>query len=156
MKTAFLVVALVAIVAVLGVGLWRFVRVRSLGTPVILREMPAAGAHGWRHGRVQYAGETARYYKLRSLCPWPDAVVDRRELSLDGRRNLTPGEASFIPGKLQILQFHHTDGRQWEMVLDHTAEMAFTAWLESAPNRRQERIDLSALMRRISQERRAS
>lgn len=150
------VIAVLVVLGVVLIGLWRFLTVRSVGTQVILREMPATGPHGWRHGRVRYAGETAQYYKLRSLSPWADAVVDRRELSLDGRRDVTPDEASFIPADRTVVQFHHTDGRRWEMVLDRTAEMAFTAWLEAAPDRRQERIDLSALLRQISRERPAS
>ena len=57
---ALLVVLLVAVL-VLGYRLWKM---RQGGTAAILRDTPAVGGHGWRHGVMRYRDEEASFYRL--------------------------------------------------------------------------------------------
>ncbi|MHC9709428.1 DUF2550 family protein [Corynebacterium diphtheriae] len=44
--------------------------------------------------------------------------------------------------------------REYEVALDKSASMAFVSWIESAPSRRQERIDYNALYRKVDRNKR--
>lgn len=131
----------------------RFLLLRSTGATVVLRRLPANGAHGWRHGLVRYDGDFLHYYKLRSIAPGPDSTFHRVELTLGRRRELTPSEAAFMPDGYHVLSFRSA-GAEWEIACAPHAEMGFTAWLESAPDVRQERPDFYRLRARIRRERR--
>ncbi|KQB83797.1 DUF2550 domain-containing protein [Corynebacterium oculi] len=138
---------------VLGLAAWRFFALRSRGTTVVLRPLPASGTHGWRHGLVRYEGEELRYYKLRSLAPVADVIFDRQALSLASHRDLSAREASFMAEGSRVVVLKH--GREaWEIAVDTRTEMALRAWLESAPDVRQERPNYRVLKRRITQLRR--
>ncbi|KQB86366.1 DUF2550 domain-containing protein [Corynebacterium lowii] len=144
------------VVLVGGVGClaaWRFFGLRSRGTTVILRRLPATGTHGWRHGLVRYEGEELRYYKLRSLAPVADTIFDRQALSLASQRDLSAREASFMAEGMRVLELKHGN-ESWEIAVDLRTEMALRAWLESAPDARQERPDYRMLKRRITHLRR--
>ncbi|AIG64290.1 hypothetical protein CATYP_06350 [Corynebacterium atypicum] len=142
----------VVFLGVIGVGLAvrRFVTLRSTGATVVLRRLPARRIHGWRHGLIRYDGDLLHYYKLRSIAPGPDSSFHRTEITLGKRRELTPSEAAFMAEGSRVLEFR--SGRaDWEIALTPRAEMAFTAWLESAPDVRQERPDYRRLRERIAQ-----
>lgn len=38
-------------------AVWRFLTLRSRGTTILLRRLPASGVHGWRHGTIRYNGD---------------------------------------------------------------------------------------------------
>ena len=76
---------LVALVIVAGLAAWKFFTLRSKGNAVIARRLPAKGTHGWRHGRVVCNGQQLNMYKLRSLSPSADVVLERKELTLRRR-----------------------------------------------------------------------
>src|SRR4051812_50010331 len=61
---AVLVVLLGTAVLALSYRLWKL---RQGGTAAILRDIPAVGGHGWRHGVIRYRGDEARVYRLSSL-----------------------------------------------------------------------------------------
>ncbi|WPF67018.1 MULTISPECIES: DUF2550 domain-containing protein [unclassified Corynebacterium] len=147
----WLVVALVGIV--LALAAWRFFGLRSRGTTVVLRPLPASGTHGWRHGLVRYEGEELRYYKLRSLAPVADVIFDRQALHLASHRDMSAREASFMAEGSRIVVMEHGN-EQWEVAVDMRTEMALRAWLESAPDVRQERPNYRVLKRRITHLRR--
>ncbi|MCF4006965.1 DUF2550 domain-containing protein [Corynebacterium uropygiale] len=132
---------IVLVVLVLcGLGMWRFFMLRSQGSTVVLRRMPAEGVHGWRHGIINYRADHLSYYKLRSLSPVADLVVHRSDVSVSGHRPMAEAEASFLPEGMHILQLS-VNGQDYEMAAQPEAEMALTAWVESAPSARQERLD---------------
>nr|WP_227659054.1 MULTISPECIES: DUF2550 domain-containing protein [unclassified Corynebacterium] len=132
---------------------WRFFALRSRGTTVVLRLLPASGTHGWRHGLLRYAGEELRYYKLRSLAPVADVIFDRQALVLASHRDLSAREASFMTEAARVVVVEH--GKEtWEIAVDARAEMALRAWLESAPDARQERPNYRVLKSRITHPRR--
>lgn len=142
------VLIVLAVLAVL-LAAWRFLTLRSRGTSVILRRLPASGAHGWRHGTIRYNGDDLEYFKLRSLSPMADLVFNRHTLELRDTREMTPREADFMDTGLTIFDLS-ADGADYEVGLDAHGSMALTAWLESAPDIRTERVDHNALRDRIT------
>lgn len=121
-----------------SLGMWRFIMLRSQGCCVVLRRMPAEGVHGWRHGIINYRSDHLSYYKLRSLSPVADLVVNRNEVSVTGRRPMAEAEASFLPEGVNIVSIKVGE-QEYEMAAQPGAEMALTAWVEAAPSARQER-----------------
>jgi hypothetical protein len=64
----FIMVVLIAVLllAVLALS-YRLWKLRQGGTAAILRDIPAVGGHGWRHGVIRYKGGEADFYRLSSL-----------------------------------------------------------------------------------------
>lgn len=137
---------LVAALVAIAVG-WRFTNVRNSGVQGIIRMLPAEGAHGWRHGVLRYAGEEARFYKLRSLSFNYDYSLDRRTVTFNGIRELTDQEREFMPGVEGVLQLTGPKG-DFEFAGDRHAEMALISWVESAPDSRAQRSDMNQLAER--------
>ena len=81
-------VALVGVLLLIVVALcYRLWKLRQVGgTAAILRDVPAVGGHGWRHGVMRYRGGEARFYRLSSLRWWPDRTLSRRGLEVVSRR----------------------------------------------------------------------
>ena len=78
-----LIAVLLSAVAVLTYRLWKL---RQGGTAAILRDIPAVGGHGWRHGVIRYRGGEAGFYRLSSLRWWPDRRLSRRGIEIVSRR----------------------------------------------------------------------
>ena len=51
-----------------------------------MRDIPAVGGHGWRHGVIRYRGGEAAFYRLSSLRLWPDRRLSRRGVEIVARR----------------------------------------------------------------------
>lgn len=134
---------------ILLLAAWRFFTQRARGTVVILRGLPHSGTHGWRHGSIRYNGEEVSYYKLRSLSPGADLILNRKVTELIGRRKPTPEELDFIPAHVHILEILSAEDR-FEVGIGGPGEMALTAWIEAAPDRRRERSSHEELKRNIT------
>ena len=80
---AVLVVVLGLAVLALSYRLWKL---RQGGTAGIMRDIPAVGGHGWRHGVIRYRGGEAAFYRLSSLRLWPDRRLSRRGVEIVARR----------------------------------------------------------------------
>lgn len=143
------VLAVMLLLAVL-LALWRFLTLRSRGQTVLLRRLPASGVHGWRHGTLRYDGDLLQYYKLRSISPRADHVFHRQQLEFVDSRDVTPEEAAFMSRDLRIATVSDDHDVRYEFALDQHGLMALTAWVESAPDIRHERIDYAALRDRIT------
>lgn len=69
-------IGMVVLVVVLGLAVlalsYRLWKLRQGGTAGIMRDIPAVGGHGWRHGVIRYRGGEAAFYRLSSLRLWPD------------------------------------------------------------------------------------
>lgn len=143
-----LVLVLVAVAAV-----WRFTMFRNTGVQGLIRQLPAEGVHGWRHGVLRYAGEEARFYKLRSLSFNYDVSLDRRDMTFNGIRELTAEERDFMPGVDCVLELSGPQG-DFEFAGKRHAEMALISWVESAPDSRMQRGDMNVLAQRASRGRR--
>ncbi|MFZ0833210.1 MAG: DUF2550 domain-containing protein [Mycobacterium sp.] len=134
-----IMVALVAVLllAVLALS-YRLWKLRQGGTAAILRDIPAVGGHGWRHGVIRYRGGEAGFYRLSSLRLWPDRRLSRRGLDIVSRRAPRDDEFDIMTAETAILELRDA-GRGYEIALDRGALTAFLSWLESRPSPRAQR-----------------
>lgn len=138
-----IMVALVAVLllAVLALS-YRLWKLRQGGTAAILRDIPAVGGHGWRHGVIRYRGGEAGFYRLSSLRWWPDRRLSRRGIDIVSRRAPRDDEFDIMTAETAILELRDTaqEGRRgYEVALDRGALTAFLSWLESRPSPRAQR-----------------
>ncbi|KAA0103251.1 DUF2550 domain-containing protein [Mycolicibacterium sp. P1-5] len=136
-------VALVSVLILVVVALtYRLWKLRQGGTAAILRDIPAVGGHGWRHGVIRYRGDEARFYRLSSLRWWPDRRLSRRGLVVISRRGPRGDEFDIMSDAIIVLELHDTTVDRWrgyEMALDRGALTAFLSWVESSPSPRARR-----------------
>ncbi len=144
-----LIGVLVLFVAALSYRLWKLRQVG--GTAAILRDVPAVGGHGWRHGVMRYRGGEAGFYRLSSLRWWPDRRLSRRGLEIVSRRGPRGDEYDIMTDEIVVLELRDSRPerpadtrsksirRGYEVALDRGALTAFTSWLESRPSPRARR-----------------
>lgn len=135
-----LVSVLMLVVMALSYRLWKL---GQGGTPAILRDTPAVGGHGWRHGVIRYRGDEARFYRLSSLRLWPDRRLSRRGLEIMSRRPPRGDEFDIMTEEIVVLELQDSTGGQqnsYEMALDRGALTAFLSWVESRPSPRARRV----------------
>lgn len=134
-------VVVVASVLLLGglLALWRFTKLRSKGTPVIVRPIPADDGAAWRHGVMKYTDSGALVYKLRSLRPDADLRFPRNDVEIRSRREPTAIERDFFDEGLHVITFSVAGQGDWEFAVDASGDTALVAWVESSPSVRQTR-----------------
>ena len=131
----------VLLLGVLMLG-FRLLKMRQGGTAAILRDAPAVGGHGWRHGVVRYRGDEARFYRLSSVRLWPDRRLSRCGLEVVGRRPPRGDESDIMTEETVVLELQESTSdrsRSYEMALDRGALTAFLSWVESSPSPRSRR-----------------
>ncbi len=104
-----------------------------------MRDIPAVGGHGWRHGVIRYRGGEAAFYRLSSLRLWPDRRLSRRGVEIISRRAPRGDEFDIMTDEIVVLELRDTtqDRRSgYEIALDQGALTAFLSWLESRPSPR--------------------
>lgn len=137
-----LIAVLLAAVTALSYRLWKL---RQGGTAAILRDLPAVGGHGWRHGVIRYRGGEAAFYRLSSVRLWPDRRLSRRGVEIMSRRSPRGDEFDIMTDEIVVLELHDTTQdrrRGFEIALDRGARTAFLSWLESRPSPRARRRSL--------------
>ncbi|HME48883.1 DUF2550 domain-containing protein [Mycobacterium sp.] len=138
-----IMVVLIAVLLLAVVALsYRLWKLRQGGTAAILRDIPAVGGHGWRHGVIRYRGGEAGFYRLSSLRWWPDRRLSRRGLEIVSRRAPRGDEFDIMTAEIVVLELRDTGPdrrRGYEMALDRGALTAFLSWLESRPSPRARR-----------------
>jgi hypothetical protein len=141
-----LMTVMVVLVALLGIAVlalsFRLWKLRQGGTAAIMRDIPAVGGHGWRHGVIRYRGGDAAYYRLSSVRPWPDRQLNRRGVEVVSRRSPRGDEFDIMTEEIIVLELRDTtqDRRAgYEIALDRGALTAFQSWLESRPSPRARR-----------------
>ncbi len=138
-----IMVALVGVLllAVLALG-FRLWKLGQGGTPAIVRDTPAVGGHGWRHGVIRYRGDEALFYRLSSMRLWPDRRLSRQGLEIMSRRSPRGDEFDIMTEEIVVLALRVAGGGQqrgYEMALDRGALTAFLSWVESSPSPRARR-----------------
>ena len=141
-----LMIAMVVLVAVLGIAVvalsYRLWKLRQGGTAAIMRDIPAVGGHGWRHGVIRYRGGDAAFYRLSSVRLWPDRRLNRRGVDIISRRSPRGDEFDIMTEEIIVLELRDsTQDRRtgYEIALDRGALTAFQSWLESRPSPRTRR-----------------
>lgn len=135
----FVLVVGALVVVCAAIAMWRFAKLRSKGTPVIIRPIPAEDGAAWRHGVMTYSDGSALVYKLRSLRPGADLDFTRNDVVIDSRREPTAIEAGFFDDGLHIVCFTVAGQGAWELAVDDSGDTALVAWVESSPSVRQTR-----------------
>jgi Protein of unknown function (DUF2550) len=139
----FLMAVLVGVLFLFVVALtYRLWKLRQGGTAAILRDIPAVGGHGWRHGVIRYRGGEAVFYRLSSLRWWPDRRLSRRGVEIVSRRAPRGDEFDIMTAEITVLELRDTapDRRRgYELAMDRGALTAFLSWLESRPSPRARR-----------------
>src|ERR1700746_4239106 len=99
-----LMIAMVVLVAILGIAVvalsYRLWKLRQGGPAGIMRDIPAVGGHGWRHGVIRYRGGEAAFYRLSSLRLWPDRRLSRRGVEIVAPRGPRGGEVGIINDRI--------------------------------------------------------
>ncbi|HZU46992.1 MAG TPA: DUF2550 domain-containing protein [Mycobacterium sp.] len=134
-----LVCVLFLVVVALSYRLWNL---RQGGTAAILRDTPAVGGHGWRHGVIRYRGGEAVFYRLSSVRWWPDRRLSRRGIEIISRRSPRGDELDIMTDEIVVLELRDSSQdrrRGYEIALDRGALTAFLSWLESRPSPRARR-----------------
>src|SRR6201995_4945395 len=138
-----LMIAMVVLVAVLGIAVaalsYRLWKLRQGGTAGIMRDVPAVGGRGWRHGVIRYRGGDAGFYRLSSVRLWPDRRLSRRGIEIVSRRAPRDDEFDIMTAEIAVLELRDTGQdrrRGYEVALDRGALTAFLSWLESRPSPR--------------------
>ena len=141
-----LMTVMAVLVALLGIAVlalsYRLWKLRQGGTAAIMRDIPAVGGHGWRHGVIRYRGGEAAYYRLSSVRPWPDRQLNRRGVEVVSRRSPRGDEFDIMTEEIIVLELRDaTQERRadYEIALDRGALTAFQSWLESRPSPRARR-----------------
>ncbi|BBZ12903.1 MULTISPECIES: DUF2550 domain-containing protein [Mycobacterium] len=139
-------VGMVVLIALLGLAVlalsFRLWKLRQGGTAAIMRDIPAVGGHGWRHGVVRYRGGEAAFYRLSSVRLWPDRRLSRRGIEIISRRAPRGDEFDIMTEEIVVLELRDTTQdrrRGYEIALDRGALTAFLSWLESRPSPRARR-----------------
>ena len=142
----FVMVVLVGVLFLVVLALsYRLLKLRQGGTAAILRDIPAVGGHGWRHGVIRYRGGEAVYYRLSSMRWWPDRRLSRRGIEIVSRRAPRGDEFDIMTDEIVVLELRDTTSERpdrrsgYEMALDRGALTAFLSWLESRPSPRARR-----------------
>lgn len=134
-----LVVVLFGAVLALSYRLWKL---RQGGTAAIMRDLPAVGGHGWRHGVVRYHDAEAVFYRLSSLRLWPDRRLSRLGVEVVSRRSPRGDEFDIMTDEIAVLELRDTTQSSrggFEIALDLGAQTAFLSWLEARPSPRSRR-----------------
>lgn len=138
-----LLALVVAAAFLLGGMFYRIREVRSAGTPVLLRTMPAGRDQGWRHGSIHYTERALVYFRLTSFRPGPTAVLPRGQVELSGRRVPEGTELEIMDTDMVILEVRVTEpgnrAREYEIAMDRILVTAFLSWLESRSPERSRR-----------------
>ena len=133
-------IALIAVLLLRSTALtYRLWKLRQGGTAAILRDIPAVGGHGWRHGVIRYRGGEAGFYRLSSLRWWPDRRLSRRGIEIVSRRAPRGDEFDIMTAEIVVLELRDAGwsvGAGYEMALDRGALTAFLSWFESRPSPR--------------------
>lgn len=138
---ALVVVLLCALGAVVAMG-YRLWKLRQGGTAAIMRDIPAVGGHGWRHGVIRCRGAEAEFYRLSSVRLWPDRRISRRGVEIVSRRPPRGDEFDIMTDQIVVLELRDaTEDRRrgFEIALDRGAQTTFLSWLESRPSPRARR-----------------
>ena len=106
-----IMVALVGVLLLVVVALcYRLWKLRQVGgTAAILRDFPAVGGQGWRHGVMRYRGGEAGFYRLSSLRWWPDRRLSRRGLEIVSRRSPRGDEFDIMTDAIVVLELRDTE-----------------------------------------------
>nr|WP_245650046.1 DUF2550 domain-containing protein [Millisia brevis] len=135
-------IAMLLLLALLAVSLYRLMMVRAGGASVILRRVPAAPGAGWRHGVLRCRERDLVFFKLTSLKLGPDERIARQGIAIGERRSAVGSEFDIMTADTRIIVIG-SPGQAYEVAFDDDGSTAFLAWVESRPSERLQRGRIS-------------
>lgn len=147
---ALVVVAVILVVFALAA--WRFLTLRSRGATALIRPLKETDSLAWRHGVIRYKGDVLHFYKLRSLAPRADLVIQRTYATVVGHRRGADEQDEMVDDDQIIVEVDNSSGG-YEFALEHHAAKAVIAWIESAPSARLDRADHKTLLMKANRRR---
>ena len=120
---------LVLVLIATGIAGRRFLLERGGGT-VDCGLRRAEGA--WRPGVAAYSGDQFRWYHQFSVLLRPQAILERRTLTVASRRMASPAESAALGPGLFIVECKVAEDTV-ELAMTEAALTGFLSWLESAP-----------------------
>ena len=127
-----LVVLLVVLAVVVALVVRRMQLLRGGGVDVRLRCRVDPDGAGWRIGIGRYQGDELAWFRIASLWPGPDLVVDRTLLEIVDRRAPTEAERDAVPQAGVVLRCR-TPARVLELAMGPGVLTGFLAWMEATP-----------------------
>lgn len=124
---------LILVLIATGIAGRRFLLERGGGTVDCgLRRVAGEGA--WRPGVAAYSGDQFRWYHQFSVVLRPQAILERRTLTVASRRMASPAESAALGPGIFIVECKVGDGQDAvELAMTEAALTGFLSWLESAP-----------------------
>jgi hypothetical protein len=135
MEWVAVIVAAAALLVGLALGglfLRRSLLQRKGGFDLCLRVGTAGWSDGWVFGIARYSGDALEWFRTFSFGTRVQRELQRRELTVVGRRLPAGDEAYDLPAGHVVLIWE-VAGERLEVSMTEAASMAFLAWLEAAP-----------------------
>jgi hypothetical protein len=123
---------LILVLIASGIAARRFLLERGGGTVDCgLRRVAGEGA--WRPGVAAYSGDQFCWYHQFSVLLRPQAILERRTLTVASRRMAGPAESAALGAGLFVVECKVGQGDSVELAMSEAALTGFLAWLEAAP-----------------------
>jgi hypothetical protein len=127
---------------VLGVGLAllvvlfarRLLIARGGTVEVSVRLYRGRRGRGWALGMARFSGDELRWYRLFSFAARPRRILNRKQLSILGRRDPDGTERLALLSGSVVVECATKDG-PIELAMDMGAFTGFLSWLEAAGGR---------------------
>ncbi|HEY2518930.1 MAG TPA: DUF2550 domain-containing protein [Streptosporangiaceae bacterium] len=123
---------LVLVLIATGIAARRFLLERGGGT-VDCGLRRVAGEGTWRPGVAAYSGDQFRWYHQFSVVLSPQAILERRTLTVASRRMATPAESAALGPGLFVVECEVGGRDRVELAMSEAALTGFLSWLEAAP-----------------------
>ena len=126
---AVLCAAVVVLLACIVILARQRFMLRAEGTiPVALRPSSAAR---WQYGVARYAGGELRWYRSLGIGTRPNRVLERRQVTVVGRREPEKADLQALPATAVIVECRDGDDAVF-LALGESAYTGFVSWLESS------------------------
>ncbi|HZZ95408.1 MAG TPA: DUF2550 domain-containing protein [Jatrophihabitantaceae bacterium] len=118
----------VLVVCALVLARQRFMLRAAGAIPVAL--LPAAAVR-WQYGVARFAGGELRWYRSLGVGTRPNRVLQRRDVTVLGRRSVLQSEQQSLPSTAVVVQCRD-GGAELSLALGESAYTGFVSWLESS------------------------
>jgi hypothetical protein len=128
-----LVVALIALLVVVGVAFQLRRRFLLFGLGAVTMWVRRPGTQRWSLGVAWYGSDVLLWYRGLSFAVRPHERLSRAVMEITGQRSARRDDLA-LPADLIVVQCTTSDGPR-ELAMDRSTVTGLLSWLESAPPR---------------------
>jgi hypothetical protein len=128
-----LVVALIALLVVIGVAFQLRRRFLLFGLGAVTMWVRRPGMQRWSLGVAWYGSDVLLWYRGLSFAVRPHERLNRAVMEITGQRSARRDDLA-LPADLIVVQCTTSDGPR-ELAMDRSTVTGLLSWLESAPPR---------------------